>query len=358
MIRKIFLLFFISCSGIFCYAQTQFISFKNNKLQYQGRILFASDAAELTWPGTSVTISFKGTSLAGEFKDADTSNYYNIIIDQKLKSRIHFDTIKKKYQLTENLPFGKHTVELFKMTEWDKGKTSFFGFELDKKSELLNPPALPKRKIEFYGNSITCGYAVEDKFGDNPIGYFENNYAAYAAITARHFNAQYQCIAKSGIGIMVSWFPLIMPEMYDRLDPLDAKSKWDFSKYTPDVVVINLLQNDSWLINNPKYPEFKHRFGETKPSKDFIIQSYQNFVKTIRGKHPKAHIICMLGNMDITRKDSPWPLYVQKAISGLKDAKIYSLIVPFKESPGHPKLKEQQDLANSLIDFIDKNIKW
>ena len=358
MIRKIFLLLFINCCVIFCYAQTQFVSYKNNKLQYQGRIPYASDAAELTWPGTSVTISFKGASLAGEFKDADTSNYYNIIIDQKLKSRIHFDTIKRTYQLAENLPFGKHTIELFKITEWDKGKTNFYGFELENKAELLTPPALPKRKIEFYGNSITCGYAVEDKFGDNPIGYFENNYAAYASITARHFNAQYQCIAKSGIGIMVSWFPLIMPEMYDRLDPLDANSKWDFSKYTPDVVVINLLQNDSWLVNNPKHPEFKHRFGEQKPSEDFIIQSYQDFVKTIRGKYPKAQIICMMGNMDITRKNSLWPAYVQKAISGLSDSKIHTLIVPFKETPGHPKVKEQQDLANSLIDFINKNIKW
>jgi hypothetical protein len=33
------------------------------------------------------------------------------------------------------------------------------------------------------------------------------------------------------------------------LDPVDSTSKWDFSGYTPDVVVINLFQNDSWLVN-------------------------------------------------------------------------------------------------------------
>lgn len=358
MIKKIFLLLFVNSFVLFCLAQTQFVPYKNNKIQYQGRIPHSNDAAQLTWPGTSITISFKGTSIAGDFKDSDTSNYYNLFIDQKLKSKIHFDTTRKTYQLAENLSFGKHTVQLFKITEWDKGKTNFYGFELEKNAKLLHPPALPKRKIEFYGNSITCGYAVEDKFKDNPIGFFENSYVAYAAITARYFNAQYQLIAKSGIGVMVSWFPLIMPEMYDRLDPLDANSKWDFSKYTPDIVVINLLQNDSWLIKNPNHPEFKHRFGETKPSEEFIIQSYQNFVKTIRVKYPKAQIICMMGNMDITKKDSLWPNYVEKAIVGLKDSKIHTLIVPFKETPGHPKIKEQQDLANSLINFIDKNIKW
>jgi len=41
----------------------------------------------------------------------------------------------------------------------------------------------------------------------------------------------------------------IMPEMYDGLNPADGNSKWNFNEYTPDVVVVNLFQNDSWLVN-------------------------------------------------------------------------------------------------------------
>ena len=189
---------------------------------------------------------------------------------------------------------------------------------------LPSPPA-PKRKIEFYGNSITCGYAMEDSSGrDSWFGYFENNYLSYAAITARHFNAQYSCISKSGIGIMVSWFPLIMSEMYDRLDPTDSTSKWDFTKYTPDIVVINLFQNDSWIVNMPNNEQFKYRFGTKAPDKDFIIKSYKDFVASIRNKYPEAYIICTLGNMDATKEGSPWPGYVQKAVDQLKDSKIYT----------------------------------
>ena len=77
-----------------------------------------------------------------------------------------------------------------------------------------------------------------------------------------NFDAEYQCICKSGIGITISWDPLIMPEMYNRLIPTDSNSKWDFSLYQPDVVVINLLQNDTWLVNLPEYVEFKKRFGK------------------------------------------------------------------------------------------------
>lgn len=71
---------------------------------------------------------------------------------------------------------------------------------------------------------------------------------------------------------MVSWFPLIMPEMYDRLDPTDSSSKWDFSKYTPDLVVINLLQNDSWIIKIPDNEQFKKRFGTKPPDSSQIIE--------------------------------------------------------------------------------------
>jgi hypothetical protein len=190
------------------------------------------------------------------------------------------------------------------------------------------------------------------------LGYYENNYDSYAAITARHFNAQYHCIAKSGIGIMVSWFPLIMPEMYNRLDPTDSTSKWDFSKYTPDVVVINLLQNDAWIVKMPDNAQFKLRFGTEAPDSNFIINAYKNFVQTIRTTYPKAPIICMLGNMDITKAGSPWPAYVEQAVAQLNDAKIFTYIAPYKNTPGHPKVNEQKTLAEGLIHFIDGHITW
>ena len=157
---------------------------------------------------------------------------------------------------------------------------------------------------------------------------------------------------------MVSWFPLIMPEMYDRLDPTDSTSKWDFSKYTPDVVVINLLQNDSWIVNMPNNEQFKNRFGTKRPDSSFIIDAYKNFVQTIRKTYPATQIICMLGNMDITRKGSPWPGYVERAVAQLHDKQIFTYIAPYKETPGHPKVKEQQMLADGLIQFIDQHIQW
>lgn len=341
------------------HAQNKQVSFNNPTICYESRIRYRTDAAELIWPGTNVTISFEGTRVSAVLKDLDTANYYNVIVDGKVIQKIHTDTVKRTYVLASDLPRRKHTVQLFKRTEWDKGTTLFYGFEFPKNTKIIPTIDTKKRKMEFYGNSITCGYAVEDTSGkDSWFGYFQNNYVTYAAITARHYNAQYYCIAKSGIGIMLSWFPLIMPEMYDRLDPNNATSKWDFSQYTPDVVVIDLFQNDSWLVNKHEHEQFKNRFGATPPDEGFIIASYKNFLISLRQKYPNAFIICTLGNMDATMEGSRWTSYVQKAVDQMHDAKLYTHFFPFKGTSGHPSVEEQKAMASSLIHFIDKTISW
>lgn len=359
MKKTFFLALVLLCSiqGI-SLAQNKLVSFNSPNIYYEGRVEFRKDAALLYWSGTSISISFKGTAISAILQDADTANYYNVIVDDKVVSKIHLGLDKRTFVLASGLSNGKHKLQLFKRTEWDKGTTMFYGFEVPQDTKLLPVPVAPKRKIEFYGNSITCGYAIEDEKTDSGIGYYENNYLTYAALTARHFNAQYSCISKSGIGIMLSWFPLIMPEIYDRINPQDSTSKWDFSRYTPDVVVVNLFQNDSWLVNKPEHAEFKHRFGTTKPSEEFIVNSYKNFITKIRAKYPKANIICALGSMDATKEGSPWPGYVDKAVAQLKDAKIKTHFFPFQNKYGHPRVDVQKAMADDLIQYIEKNIVW
>lgn len=358
MNKNILFLAFVLLFGA-CKTQKTDITFDDPSVRYEGRILFKPDAAELSWSGTSVKIQFEGSGIAVTLQDLDTANYYNVIVDSQVISKLHTDTLKRKYILASGLSEGKHQVELFKRTEWDKGKTLFYGFELPVGGKLL-PPAKPKkRKIEFYGNSITSGYGNEDYSGkDQSYGYFQNNYESYAAITARHFHAQYHCISKSGIGVLVSWFPLIMPEMYDRTDPTDSSSKWDFSKYTPDVVVINLFQNDSWIVNIPENEQFKNRFGTQAPDSESIISAYEDFIISIRDKYPNASIICTLGSMDATKDGSVWPEYLKSAVNQLNDSKIYTCFFPFKNTGGHPNVNEHHAMADKLIGFIEENVEW
>ena len=350
------LLFVIACTS----KKSLIVSYSNPQIEYSGRIdTNHVTGAELYWSGTSIKINFEGEAIGAMLKDEKGDNYYNVIIDQDSIILLRPGTTRKYYPLVSGLKPGKHSVELFKRTEWDRGQTTFYGFQLKGDAKLLAKSPAKQRKIEFYGNSITAGYAVEDTSGkDSPDSTFTNNYQSYAAITARHFDAEYSCICKSGIGITISWFPLLMPEIYDRLNPADSTSKWDFSNYTPDVVVINLFQNDSWLMNVPERAEFKANFGTQAPNENFIINAYQDFVTNIRGKYPQASIICALGNMDATKEGSKWPGYIEQAVDNLNDAKIYTHFIPFKGTPGHPNIKEQEKMANSLIQFIDETIEW
>jgi hypothetical protein len=158
---------------------------------------------------------------------------------------------------------------------------------------------------------------------------------------------------------MVSWFPLIMPELYNRLDPNNSESEWNFKKYQPDLVVIDLLQNDYYLLQMPNRKEYLYRFSnQPKPDKAFIINSYISFVMKIRDKYPNTYIICMLGSLNITKEGSPWPAYVNEAVQLMGDHKILSFFVPWKKTYGHPRVEEQKKMAEMLILFINKNIRW
>ncbi|MEZ2334811.1 SGNH/GDSL hydrolase family protein [Mucilaginibacter sp. RCC_168] len=353
-------LFLIFAAGLGCSnAQIAVLKSKDSHIRYTGRINMTDEAAELYWTGSSAKINFNGTGASAMLQDERGENYFTIIVDGKVTGTIHLDNTRKVYTLAEGLPAGVHSLELFKRTEWDKGKTIFYQFILARDATALPAPPAKKHRIEFFGNSITCGYAVEDTTGqDRGTAPYENGYISYAAITARHFDADYICTSKSGIGVLVSWFPLIMPEMYNRLDPTDPTSLWDFSKYTPELVVINLFQNDSWIVQQPNNEQFKERFGAKAPEPDQIIKAYREFVKNIRKKYPKAQIICALGSMDATKEGSPWPGYIEKAVASLNDKTIYTHFFPFKNTPGHPSAKEQQAMADDLISFIDKRVKW
>jgi hypothetical protein len=342
-----------------CNSSEVFIPSVSSNINYMGRIAHTDSMSSFYWSGTSAQINFEGTGIKALMHDENGNNYYNVIIDGDSIALLRTTNEKNLYTLAENLPQGKHTVQLFKRTEYDQGKTGFYGFQLNQGAIVLAPDPLSNKKIEFYGNSITCGYAVEDYEGlDRPDSIYTNNYLSYAAITARHYNAKYHCIAKSGIGITVSWFPYIMPDIYDRLNPLDENSKWDFSQFTPDVLVIHLLQNDSWLVNMPEHDSFKKYFGTEKPSEEFIIEAYKDFVSKLRSKYPETQIICTMGGMDATREGSPWPLYVEEAVRQLNDPNIFTYFMPFNNIKGHPDVEEQQAMAEGLIEFIDENISW
>ncbi len=332
----------------------------NDHLKYVGRINFDNSNSPIVyWSGSGVTMNFTGSSVSAILSDEKGLNYFNVIIDNKPEYALKLEEGEKNYLLADSLsPDSVHTISLLKRNEWNTGSTQFKGFcigngKISKASKTNN------RLIEFYGNSITAGYAIEDTTDkDRPDSTFTNNYKSYAALTARYFNADLHCIVRSGIGIQVSWERPIMPEIYNLTNPIDSASIWDFSKVEPNIVVINLMQNDSWLVNMPYHHEFKYRFGDQKPSEEQIIGSYASFISKIRNAYPNTHIICVLGSMEAVTDGSPWPGYIVKATDLLNDKKVYTHFFPHLVKNKHPGIEENKKMAASLISFIEENVDW
>ncbi|MBN2105206.1 electron transporter RnfD [bacterium] len=334
----------------------QYISPDNSSIQYTGRIDFSDPEAPLLfWPGTYIKADFQGTSLQIILDDSLGRNFYNIILDNNMEDYLILCCRKgtHTYPAAVGLKDTIHSMMIFRRTEGFSGPTRFRGLILDKNRTLADPPERPPHKIEFYGNSITCGMGNEVPDQDEDENNARrNNFMAYGAITARNLNADYTCIAKSGIGIMISWFDIIMPEYYDRLDPWNPDSRWDFSRWTPDVVVINLFQNDSWLINKL----------DPVPDENQIIQAYSQFVKMLRNQYPEAYILCTLGSMDAVNTGSPWPGYIQKAVDQCKKKdgknKIDTLFFDFDGTYKHPRIRHHQSMAKKLTTCIKKKLNW
>jgi lysophospholipase L1-like esterase len=328
----------------------------NAWLQYTGRIDFArAGGPELSWPGTSIEGKFTGTSLALKLDDQYGKNFFNVFIDGDLERPVivQAEQGSRTYPITSKLAPGEHRFLLTKRTEGEEGATVFQGLELADDGKLLPPPPRKTRHIEFFGDSITSGMGNESPDdGPDHLTKDKNNFMSYASITARNLDAEPHFVSQSGIGVMISWFPFTMPDFYDQMSAVgNNDSKWDFSSWTPDVVVINLTQNDKWLIDR------EHRL-KPEPDDAQRVQAYKQFVQKIRALYPKAYIVCALGSMDAIEPGSKWPGYVRKAVEQMDDQRIDTLVFDFTGYTHHPRVKHHQANAAKLTAFIRQKMGW
>lgn len=115
----------------------------------------------------------------------------------------------------------------------------------------------PKLRMEVIGDSITFGEGcsgAEKEMTWNSFCF--NAVDHYAYMAAKELGAVYHCISQSGWGVFCSWegneqqaIPLYYEQVCgllngERNKELGALEKWDFQKFQPDVVVVNLGTND------------------------------------------------------------------------------------------------------------------
>ncbi|MEN8904678.1 MAG: SGNH/GDSL hydrolase family protein [Clostridiales bacterium] len=329
-----------------------------SKVKYMGRFDFSDpNGPKFSWSASTIKANFIGTSIGIKIKRYNTwhENFLGAIVDggELIKLKIDEDGI---FEIKTKLSKKRHTIEIIKMDEGMSGDLQFLGFEIEN-GKLLNPPKDSKRKIEFIGDSITCGYGIETDDPEAPWGSnLCNTYTAYPAITARNLEADFSTICWSGTGIYRNWEGKkeeVMPIYYWRTLSKDPENLWNFKGKDPQILVINLHTND---------------FSVGIPDRKEFTDSYKNFINEIRKEYKCTYIYCVVGGMIYGDKLISAREYVENGVVGdlnnSGDKKIgYFEFSGYKEEYGfgggwHPSSVQHQIMADELTKRIEKDFKW
>ncbi|WP_310269380.1 GDSL-type esterase/lipase family protein [Roseateles saccharophilus] len=328
---------------------TRLIAPDDAKLRWVGRIADSGGGKLLAWSGSELRARFTGTQLGLSFKSAHWgSSHFTIEIDGQRHWLAAPGNAASDWKLREPLPPGEHTLRLVKRTEAPMAETVFLGLRLAEGGRLLDPPPARPLKLEFYGDSITAGACngdiAEDQYEDL---YPHDGTRAYGAVTAERLGADYVGIAVSGIGVTATWGELLMPQIWNRYAPrLDAAVAPPDPR-TPDVVLLNLGQNDHGFPAS-KGQSIAADFGDR----------YLTFVRQLRGRYPKARLVLLMGGMSAPREQPAIPHAVQRAVQTLRaegDTQVWSY--RFEAFAwAHPRIDVHALMADELTRFLQTEV--
>ncbi|MGN0643279.1 MAG: SGNH/GDSL hydrolase family protein [Huintestinicola sp.] len=273
---------------------------------------YSGSGAAYTFTGTKCTVTVKGDSTATQ---ADYADGYARIAIYVNGERVVDDMVNEAEKVYTVIESDTETTAEIKIVKLSESANSLCGIGTIEADGEIAPAAEKKYKIEFIGDSITCGYGVDDEDRDHHFSTTtEDVTKTYAYKTCENLDADYSMVSLSGHGIISGYSDgktqqknQIMPKYYDSFGfsygtfgsgKKAADIEWDHSSFVPDVVVINLGTNDaSWCGN------------EEDRLMDYL-NSYKEFIGDIREDNPDAYILCTLGIMG----DSLYP-FVEEAVN-------------------------------------------
>lgn len=171
-------------------------------------------------------------------------------------------------------PGRRYSLVLSKRTEAFFGTVKLYSLQMASNAcrvvkESRAEVATKGPRIEFIGDSLSCGYGIE---GESPCKFSaktENALLAFPVITAQMLNAQeYSLLCYSGKGVVRNYgaptrtSPDPFPVYYNRTLATVRDYTWDFksSSFQPDIVVITLGGNDFSTAPQPHYDEYAYGY--------------------------------------------------------------------------------------------------
>jgi hypothetical protein len=307
---------------------------------------------QFEWSGSEMQARFSGTEVSVHLDGSP--NVFVAVVDGQV-SKVKYPGGDAVLPLAAGLAAGEHEVRLYKVTEAFFYPAQFLGFAFGT-GTLLSPPADPGRRLEVVGDSISAGYGIEG--ADQNCAFSadtENHYLTYESIAARDVGADLITLAWSGIGMvsnsggdttsphMPQAYPLTMPDFPDKT--------WDFSKWIPQAVVINLGTND---------------FSAGDPGQPFV-DAYLKFVTDMRGRYPTTLLYLATSPMMDGADKTQQKVYLQSVINtraGAGDTKLKLLeFASQSQADGlgcdwHPNTVTHQKMAAVLTAALKADLGW
>lgn len=348
------------------------VKLKDDNFKELGRTYYSDGMIYCALSGTGVEFEFSGTecsvTVKGDPNSLDQSQSDNhariaVYVDGERVIDDMVDEAEHTYEIINSDSEKSANIIIIKLSE---SPMSTFAISDITVNGTVSPADDSDRLIEFIGDSITCGYGVDDEDRNHHFSTkTEDVTKTYAYKTAEALGADWSMVSFSGYGIISGYSDgtrkvseQTVPQYYGKLGYSWSKNgdfnpsdiEWNF-KRKPDVVVINLGTNDaSYCQHQPE------RCEEYKTE-------YIKFIKDIRKKNPDAVIICTLGIMGQDLYS-----YVEAAVSEYAketdDSNVYCMMFDNQqETDGiaadwHPTEATHKKASDKLVEKIKEIMNW
>jgi len=275
-----------------------------------------------------------------------------------------FDT--QVYLLAQGMK-GQHNITVQKRTEARIGVVKFGGFVFDGKtipnilpssssSSSSSSSTSGQRRVEFIGDSITCGHGIN---GIPPCAFSaltEQYSNSYSSLSASAWKASKNVVSWSGRGMVPNYNDSrptsstgTLPDLYGNTLGDNKTIAWDFASFVPQAVVINLGTNDySW---------------PPTPPNGVFVAGYRKFMALVQSKYGNAvEFFVLCGPMARGQVcDNVQTIAKLEQQQGTHVTYVDMQNILQKEDYGcgsHPGVSGHKKMADILIPAVQKVMGW
>ena len=330
---------------------------EKDNVKILGRSYFENGVRYFSHSGSGIEFCCRGEYAIINIVDDSDGRYYSnhkarfaiykngeVMVDETITES------EKAYHISLDGYETDSVITIIKLSEAQYSAMGIGEIAVYGKTDIVPTEEKPL-KIEFIGDSITCGYGTDT---ESERGYFstatENFTKTYAYLTAEKLNADYSAVCFSGYGVYSGYTSNgvrnssdVVPLYYDKSCFLygGRDTTWDFSEFQSDIIVINLGTNDASYC------------GSSLSGRQEFTRRYAEFIKQVRMYNPYAYIMCILGDMNNTMY-SCIQAAVSNYINETADKRISAEIVSYRMDindiviNGHPGYLSNLHAANDL----------